>query len=35
MYICLLYFHLCIIDCICIMYHRDVLLSNALLIMIC
>jgi hypothetical protein len=43
MYICMLHFHLCIIsclhlciiDCICNICHRDVLLSYALITMIC
>jgi hypothetical protein len=43
LYICMLHFHLCIIsclhlcniDCICNICHRDVLLSYALLTMIC
>jgi hypothetical protein len=43
MYICMLHFHLCIISClhlciidyICKICHRDVLLSYALLTMIC
>jgi hypothetical protein len=43
MYICMLHFHLCtisclhlcIIDCICNICYRDVLLSYALLTMIC
>jgi hypothetical protein len=43
LYICMLHFylciiscwHLCIIDCICIICHRDVVLSYVLITMIC